>query len=73
MSESEVIDEIVRQGRVRDFMEHMLNRERIRAIRMRRGEHLFFRLVLSIGGFERIRISFGFLRILQPGMKSSPQ
>lgn len=34
-------------------------------------EHLFFRLVLSINGIERIRIAFSFLGVLQPGIKSS--
>jgi len=50
-------------------MEHMLNRGRTRAI-ANVLERLFFRSVLPIGGFERIRIAFGFLRVLQPGMKS---
>jgi len=49
-------------------MEHMLNRGRTRAI-ANVLERLFFRSVLPIGGFERIRIAFGFLRVLQPGMK----
>jgi len=51
-------------------MEHMLNRGRTRSRIANVLERLFFRSVLPIGRFERIRIAFGFLRVLQPGMKS---
>lgn len=68
MPKSEVIGEIVRQGRVRDFMEHMLNRGRTRTIRTRRNIYFSARFCPSVGLNESE--SFGFLRVLQPGMKS---
>lgn len=52
-------------------MEHMLKSWKDPHDRGSAVEHLFFRSVLSIGGFERIRIAFSFLRVLQPEMKWS--
>lgn len=68
MPKSETIGEIVRQGRVRDFVEHMLNRGRTRAIGKRRNIYFSARFCPSVGLNESE--SFGFLRVLQPGMKS---
>lgn len=59
----------MRQGRARDFMEHMLNRGRTRAIGTRWNIHFsaWFCRSLGLSEFE----SFSFLWVLQLGMKSS--
>lgn len=68
-SKSKIIGEIVRQDHVCDFMEHMLNRRRTRAIRARWNIHFSARFCRSVGLNESE--SFGFLWVLQSGMKSS--
>lgn len=59
----------MRQDHVRDFIEHMLNRGRTRAIRTRWNIHFSARFCRSVGLNESE--SFGFLWVLQSGMKSS--
>lgn len=66
---SKIIGEIMRQDHVRDFIEHMLNRGRTRAIRTRWNIHFSAWFCRSVGLNESE--SFGFLWVLQSGMKSS--
>lgn len=61
-SKQKIICEIVRQGYVRDFMEHMLNRGRIHAIGTEWNIHFSTRFCRSVSLNESE--SFGFLWVL---------